>query len=64
VKAASGIVRAALGKRFPAAVLRVESGGAVVAEEAVGAVDGSGGAAPIVPKHWAELNTVTTSCVP
>jgi len=47
VKAASGIVRAALGKRFTAAVLRVERGGAVVSEEAFGAVDDSAGAPPI-----------------
>lgn len=47
MKAASAIVRSALGKRFTAAVLRVERGGAVVCEEAFGAVDDSTGAAQV-----------------
>jgi CubicO group peptidase (beta-lactamase class C family) len=43
VKAAAGVVRAALGTRFTAAVLRVERGVRVVHEEAFGSVDDAAG---------------------
>jgi len=59
VKAASGIVRAALGKLFTAAVLRVERGGAVVSEEAFGAVDDSAGAPPIALTTRFDLASLT-----
>jgi len=60
---AADIVRSALGRRFTAAVLRVERGGAVVFEEAFGSVDDSPDAPPVEVTTRFDLASLTKPLV-